>query len=181
MGTEIQMLNAIQSIRCPFLDVLMPLISNGVVLWVLIPLVLLMRKDTRRAGWMIVASIALELILCNLILKNAFHRVRPFDVNTAVTLLVNKPSDYSFPSGHTAFSFATVAGLWFSGALKKLRIPALIFACLIAFSRLYLYVHYPTDVLAGIAVGVFCGWVAYKLFQTFSEKKKLSFQSRCNP
>ncbi|MGI6117269.1 MAG: phosphatase PAP2 family protein [Bilifractor sp.] len=171
MGTEIQILNAIQSIRCPFLDVLMPLISNCIVLWVLLTAVMIMRKNTRKAGWIIILSIALDLILCNLVLKNAFHRVRPFDVNTAVTLLVKKPVDFSFPSGHTAFSFATVTGLWLSGALKKLRIPALILACLIAFSRLYLYVHYPTDVLAGIAVGVFCGWAAYKLFQTISEKR----------
>lgn len=171
MGTEIQILNAIQSIRCPFLDVLMPLITNCVFLWVLVPVICIMRKNSRKAGWIIFASIVLELILCNLILKNTFQRVRPFHVNTAVTLLVKKPLDYSFPSGHTAFSFVTVTGIWMTGVLKKWRIPALIFACLIAFSRLYLYVHYPTDVLAGIAVGVFCGWAACKLFQTLTKRE----------
>jgi membrane-associated phospholipid phosphatase len=170
---EIQILNAIQSIRNPFLDVLMPLISNGLILWLFLPAVLIIRKGTRKTGWLILTAIILEVILCNLVMKNVFHRIRPCDVNTAVTLLVKRPSDYSFPSGHTALSFAAVTGLWFSGTLKKWRLPAVIFASLIAFSRMYLYVHYPTDILMGIAVGVFCGWSAYKMFQTLAEKRKL--------
>lgn len=166
MGTEIQILNDIQSIRCSVLDVLMPLISNGLILWLILPMVLIMRKNTRKAGWIVLAAIAIEFILCNVVMKNAFHRIRPFDVNTDITLLISKPSDYSFPSGHTSLSFAAVTALWLSGKLKKWRIPALVFAFLIAFSRLYLYVHYPTDVLMGIAVGVFSGWAAYRLSQS---------------
>lgn len=173
MNVEIQVLNAIQSISSPFLNVLMPLISDGLVLWLLLPVILILRRNTRRAGLMIFAAIAMEILLCNVVMKNVFQRVRPCDVNTAITLLVKRPSDYSFPSGHTALSFAAVTSLWLSGILKRWRIPALIFACLIAFSRLYLYVHYPTDVLMGIAVGVFCGWAAYKMFQVFESRKQV--------
>lgn len=81
-------------------------------------------------------------------------------MNQSVTLLVARPTDWSLPSGHTAFSFAAVAGLRYSGVWKKLRIPALVLACLISFSRLCLYLHYPTDVLAGAAVGILCGYAA---------------------
>ena len=89
-------------------------------------------------------------------------RTRPYDVNTGIQLLVAKLRDYSFPSGHTAASFASVAALYFAGE-KKLWKPALVLACLIAVSRLYLYVHYPTDVLAGAVIGILCGAAASKL------------------
>ncbi|MBB5182690.1 phosphatase PAP2 family protein [Catenisphaera adipataccumulans] len=168
---EIQILNTIQNMRTPLLDVLMPLISNGIVVWFLLPVILFIRKSTRKAGLIIFAAILLDIVLCNLVMKNVFQRIRPCDVNTAVTLLVQRPTDYSFPSGHTGLSFAAVSGLWYSGVHKNWRIPALVFACLIAFSRLYLYVHYPTDVLAGAAVGVLCGWMAYKFFQMHTFKR----------
>lgn len=170
---EIQILNAIQTLRCTFLDVLMPLISNGIVLWFGVMAVLLIRRKTRKAGWIMLTAIVLEIILCSLILKNVFQRVRPCDVNTAVTLLVNRPTDYSFPSGHTALSFASVTALWLSGEGKKWRIPALIFASLIAFSRMYLYVHYPTDILAGIAVGIFCGWAGDRIVQYVFQRREV--------
>lgn len=172
MGVEISILNLIQSTRCSLLDILMPLISQGVLLWFILPVFLLIRKDTRTAAWIILAAAGIDILLCNGVLKNVFHRVRPCDINTAVTLLVKRPTDYSFPSGHTALSFAAVSGLWLSGVLKRWRIPALILACLIAYSRLYLYLHYPTDILMGIAVGVFCGWAAYKLIEKLAGRKQ---------
>ena len=86
----------------------------------------------------ILAALVVDLILCNGILKNLVGRTRPFDVNTSVSILINKPRDFSFPSGHTAVSFAAVAALFFSGE-KKLWKISLVAAVLIAFSRLYLY------------------------------------------
>lgn len=163
MNPELTFLNALQTLRTPFLDALMPLISNGLVLWLLLPAAMLLSKKTRRAGIVVLLAMVLDVVVCNLLLKNAIRRVRPCDVNQAVTLLVARPTDWSFPSGHTAFSFAAVAGLWYSGVWKKLRIPALVFACLISFSRLYLYLHYPTDVLAGAAVGILCGYAAVRM------------------
>ena len=117
------------------------------------------------------AALILDMILCNGILKHVFARVRPCDVNTTIQLLVPRPSDYSFPSGHTAASFAAVAALFFAGQ-KKLWKPALVLAVLIAFSRLYLYVHYPTDILGGIIVGVLCGYIGARCVQYFSMKTK---------
>ena len=108
------------------------------------------------------AALLADVLLCNVVIKNLVARTRPFDVNTAVQLLVAKPRDYSFPSGHTAASFASVTALYLAGE-KKLWKIALVLAVLIAFSRLYLYVHYPTDVLGGIITGAIAGYIGYKL------------------
>ena len=108
------------------------------------------------------AALLADVLLCNVVIKNLVARTRPFDVNTAVQLLVAKPQDYSFPSGHTAASFASVTALYLAGE-KKLWKIALVLAVLIAFSRLYLYVHYPTDVLGGIITGAIAGYIGYKL------------------
>ncbi|MEE8885824.1 MAG: phosphatase PAP2 family protein [Eubacteriales bacterium] len=172
MNMELQILDAIQTIRTPFLDAVMPLISNGVIFWFIFAAVLLIRKDTRRAGLIMIVAMGMDYLLGNVVMKNLFQRVRPCDVNTSVQLLVSRPTDYSFPSGHTSISFAAASGLCFSGSLKKWRIPVLTLAGLIAFSRLYLYVHYPTDVLAGVVVGVFCAWASYRLIR----RREKSFQ-----
>lgn len=115
----------------------------------------------RKAGAAVLAGLALEVVCCNLVLKPLVARVRPCDINTAVQLLIARPEDFSFPSGHTGASFAAVSALCASG--NRLWIPSLILAVLIAFSRLYLYVHYPTDVLAGAVIGVMAGWIGTKL------------------
>ena len=95
-------------------------------------------------------------------IKTTNSKNRPFDVNSAIQLIVAKPHDYSFPSGHTAASFTAVMALYLAGE-KKLWKIALVLAVLIAFSRLYLYVHYPTDVLGGIITGAIAGYIGYKL------------------
>ncbi len=96
-------------------------------------------------------ALLLDLVCCNLVLKPLVGRLRPFAVNTAVELLTAPPLDASFPSGHTAASFAAVFALRTSGS--RLWVPSLILAAAIAFSRLYLYVHWPSDVLGGCAAG----------------------------
>ena len=103
-------------------------------------------------------ALALDVLLCNVMLKPLVGRMRPFTVNTGMELLINAPKDFSFPSGHTAASFAAAFALLF--VKNKLWIPSMILASLIAFSRLYLYVHYPTDVLAGILLGLIVGVAA---------------------
>ena len=113
-------------------------------------------------------ALALEVLCCNLILKPFVSRIRPCDINTAVQLLVPRPDDFSFPSGHTGVSFAAVSVLYFSR--NRLRFPALTLAVLIGFSRLYLYVHYPTDVLAGAVLGVLLGWVGCTLVRLVEKK-----------
>lgn len=147
----------------------MPLITslgNGGFIWIVLTLILLVIPKTRKMGVILLAALILDVILCNGIIKNLVARTRPYDVNTAVQLLIRKPHDYSFPSGHTAASFASVSALYFAGE-ERLWKPALVLAVLIACSRLYLYVHFPTDVLGGALLGVLCGYLGNRLVQKF--------------
>lgn len=163
MGIEIQILDWMQNIRTPFGDIIVPLISglgNAGIIWIALTLVLFIIPKTRRSGLIMALALIADLILCNGILKNLVARTRPYDVNTVVNLLIEKPVDYSFPSGHTAASFAAVTALYLAGE-KKLWKPALVLSILIAFTRMYLYVHYPTDILGGIAVGIISGYIGF--------------------
>ena len=160
---EFAILNAIQGLRTPLGDWLMPLITalgNGGLLWILIGVALIWR-GARREGLLVLAALAIEALLCNGILKPLFDLPRPCEINQHVELLIPRPSDASFPSGHTGASFAAVTALWLGG-VRRWQV-ALVVAILIAFSRLYLYVHYPSDVLAGMILGVLCALLAAKL------------------
>lgn len=177
MGIEFRILDGIQSIRTPFGDVVMPLISslgNAGMIWVLLAVVLLLIPRTRRSGAILLAALCLDVLLCNVLLKHIFARIRPCDVNTAVQLLIPRPHDFSFPSGHTAASFAAASALYFAGE-KRLWGPAAILAGLIAFSRMYLYVHYPTDILGGMIVGILCGYMGLYVWKK-SEQLKINRQ-----
>lgn len=133
--------------------------------------ILLSSAGTRRAGCILAAwPLCAELVLCNFILKPLVHRVRPCDLLPEVTLLIPHPSDYSFPSGHTAASFTAVAALWLAGK-KRLAGATLVLGVFIAFSRLYLYVHFPTDILGGVLVGLVCGWLGKWLWESFAQKQ----------
>ena len=161
---ELSILDWIQAnLRCGFLDAVLPAISwtcNHGELWILLALCLVIYKRTRRQGWTVATALVLDLVCCNLLLKPLIGRIRPFAVNTAVELLIPPPLDASFPSGHTAASFAAVFALRASGS--PLWKPALAVAAAIAFSRLYLYVHWRSDVLGGALLGAFLGWAAGK-------------------
>ena len=125
---------------------------------------LTIHKKTRPLGIAVILSMVLELVCCNLILKPLVARTRPFEINRTVELLVAKPLDYSFPSGHTGCSFAVASALFF--CRSRGWAPACVLSILIAFSRLYLYVHFPTDVLAGLLLGLASGWAAVKLLKS---------------
>lgn len=164
MNIELSILDWIQTLHTPFLDKIMVFITrlgDAGIIWIVLSIVLLLIPKTRKSGVVMVAALVVDVILCNIVLKNLVARTRPYDVNTGVHLLVAKLHDYSFPSGHTAASFASVTALYLAGE-KKLWKFALVLACLIAISRLYLYVHYPTDVLGGILFGVISGYLGYR-------------------
>ena len=170
---ELQILDWIQQMRTPVGDVWMVFISrlgNAGMIWILFTCLLLMIPRTRRWGAALAAALCLDAIICNILLKPMVCRIRPCDVNQTVQLLIARPADYSFPSGHTAASFAAVAALYFAGAKKwwKITLPL---AILMAFSRMYLYVHYPTDVLGGLIIGLLCGWIADMIIQKVMEKR----------
>ena len=132
--------------------------------------VLLVIPQTRKWGIALAAALCLDAVICNMILKPVVGRIRPCDVNQSVQLLIARPADYSFPSGHTAASFTTVAALYFAGA-KKLWKITLSLAFLMAFSRMYLYVHYPTDVLGGVIVGCAAGYLGNRLAVLWADEK----------
>lgn len=164
MNIELSILDWIQTLHTPFLDKSMVFITrlgDAGIIWIVLSIVLLLIPKTRKSGVVMVAALVADVLLCNIVLKNLVARTRPYDVNTGVHLLVAKLHDYSFPSGHTAASFASVTALYLAGE-KKLWKFALVLACLIAISRLYLYVHYPTDVLGGILFGVISGYLGYR-------------------
>lgn len=147
------------NLSCAFLDAVMPVITalgNGGVLFIACAVAMLFFKRWRRTGIMIGVALVLGLIVCNLTLKPLVGRIRPFDMRE-IALIIAPPDDFSFPSGHTiaAFEFATVLML----RERKVGIAALVAAVLIAFSRLYLYVHYPTDVLTSIVLGTLFGFL----------------------
>lgn len=165
MGIEIQLLDSLQKIHTPVLNRVMCLITHlgdSGMIWILLALVLLVMKRTRKTGAILAVALIVDLILCNGILKNLVARARPFTVNPQIALLIPTPHDFSFPSGHTAAAFTAVTALYL-GKARALFKPALVLAILIAFSRLYLYVHYPTDILGGIVCGVLCGYAGYRL------------------
>ena len=156
---EIHILDMIQNLRTPIGDVVVPLITrlgDAGIIWIILTVLLLIIPKTRKTGVIMMAALLVDVLLCNVFIKNLV--ARPFDVNTAVQLLVAKPRDYSFPSGHTAASFASVTALYLAGE-KKMWKAALVLAVLIALSRLYLYVHYPTDIIGGVIFGSLSGYL----------------------
>lgn len=164
-------------LRCGFLDFVMPIITflgNAGWFWILCALLLLCFRRTRKTGWMVALALVCGLLVCNLGLKPLIHRIRPYDLWNVEITLVKKPTDFSFPSGHTIASFEAAVVLMLRER-KRFGWAALALAVLIAFSRLYLYVHYPSDVFAAILLGTlfafFSVWLVSLLYRK-AEKKK---------
>ena len=174
MELELGILDWIQlHLRCGFLDWLMPFVSglsNHGEVWILLAAVLLLIRRQRARGLSAAFALALNLITCNKILKPLIGRIRPFAFRPDLSLLVPPPGDASFPSGHTAAAFAVVFALKASGS--PLWRPALALAAATAFSRLYLYVHWPTDVLGGDLLGAAVGWAGAKLAEALLKKDR---------
>lgn len=167
---------------CPFLDAVMPVITllgDAGIFWIAIAVVLLFSPKTRKIGLGMGAALVIGLLLCNVTLKPLIGRIRPYDYQlehfgVTIKLLIEAQHDFSFPSGHTIASFEAATVLLIHS--KKAGIPAMILACLIAFSRLYLYVHYPTDVIAsiilGIGIGILGNWLVQKGFSLYENRRK---------
>ena len=144
-------------------------LGNAGFIWLALAIVLICTKKYRKVGYATFLSLAMNLILTNGILKHIFKRARPFDTYPDLQPLIHEPTDWSFPSGHSSASFAA-AFVLYHYLPKKFSIPALILATLIAVSRLYLGVHYPSDVIGGAAIGYLTAWASEK-FMTYTEKK----------
>lgn len=169
-----------ENLKNAFLDVVMPIITmfgDGGIFWIACAVILLCIPKTRKTGLGMAFALIMGLIVCNVTLKPLVGRIRPYDfqeqLGVVIPLLTERMHDYSFPSGHTIASFEAATVLLINN--KKLGIPAMILAVLIAFSRLYLYVHYPTDVIFSVFAGIlfaFLGnWLAGKVMARFPGKK----------
>ncbi len=151
---ELGVLNVIQeTLKTPFMDFLMPKISvigDAGLIWILMGIVLLCSKKYKKNGIILLGSLLFGFILGNLVLKNLIARPRPCWIQNDILLLIKNSTDFSFPSGHTLSSFVAAFTLWRTN--KVFGYWAAFLAGLIAFSRMYLFVHFPTDILGGIAL-----------------------------
>ena len=163
-----------ENLTSGFMDFIMPIITmfgDAGIFWMAWAALLLFLPRERRTGVAMAIAMAIGLVICNMILKPLVGRMRPYDFQREVMglnwedflvagkLLIEEHGDKSFPSGHTIASFEACTVLMLAN--KKMGIPATILAFLIAFSRLYLYVHYPTDVIASIILGTLFGLIGY--------------------
>jgi len=182
-GFDLPILDWIQAnLACGVLDFLMPIITvlgDAGIFWIAAAVILMCFPKYRKAGLSMGVALLIGVVLCNMILKPLVGRIRPYDYQLqhfgrTIELLVATPHDYSFPSGHTIASFEAAVALTLHH--KKLGAAALVLAVLIAFSRMYLYVHYPTDVLASVILGTaiaFLGrYLVEKGWALFQAKKK---------
>lgn len=158
MPFEFTILDMIQGFRTSVFDNFILLITSlASYVWYILIIWFLLNKPTRKLGVILAVAMILQYLVNGGVLKHLFARVRPCNVDTTVELLVKRPKGFSFPSGHSAAAFCAV-GVLYGAKIKRLLWPSFILACLIAFSRLYLYVHFPTDVLAGALCGFFIGY-----------------------
>lgn len=164
-----------QNLRNPFFDFLMPFLSavgEAGIIWIVICIGMLFPRKTRMWAVAGLAAMLVTWLSGEVIMKSLVCRVRPCNVNPAVDMIVDRPSSYSFPSGHTSSSFACATVIFKMN--KKLGAGALILAALIGFSRLYNYVHFPTDVLAGMIWGILLASVVvfvFEKYKLFDDKK----------
>ena len=159
---DVSMLNFFfGNIRFGILDAAMPIVSvlgDYGAIWVLAASALICIKRYRTVGITVLAALLLCGLIGNLGLKQLVARPRPYVLNPEIVLLIPQPADYSFPSGHTMSSFASSTVIFFHNRLAGCF--TFLFGILMAFSRLYLCVHYATDVLGGIVIGTGIGITA---------------------
>lgn len=162
---ELELLHDLQdAVQCDFLDWFMPIITslaNAGIFWILLAVVLLCFKKTRKVGLTMGIALIFGLLVGNLTLKPLTARIRPYDFDTSINLLIPPEHEYSFPSGHTLASFEGAVSIFAHN--RKFGTASLVLAALIAFSRLYLMVHYPIDVITGAILGSIFALTAVKI------------------
>lgn len=172
---EVGLLHGLQdAVGGPFLDTVMPLITvlgDAGIFWIVLAVVLLFFRKTRRAGVTMGIALLAMLLFGNTILKPLIQRIRPYDFDTSIVLIIPPESQYSFPSGHTYSSFAAAVSLFLYH--KRAGVAAIVLAALIAFSRLYLMVHYPLDIVGGIVLGILTAYLASYLAKLLIEKTRM--------
>ena len=166
---EFSILYFIQGLHTPFLDRFMTAVTSlGDKGWffIVLGIILFCFKRTRKMGAAVLLSLAAGGLIGNVVLKNLVMRDRPCWIDESVRLLIQNPKDFSFPSGHTLASFETAVSIFLYN--RKWGVPVIVLASVIALSRLYLFVHFPTDVLSGMALGIFIGWYVHRTIEKYN-------------
>lgn len=162
LNFDFSLLDSISGLKTEYLDKIMvffTLLGENGFLWIALSIVLVCFQRTRKIGICVALALVLDFLLVNITIKPLVSRARPFALKDDIELLINAPKDFSFPSGHTAASFAAAVSVFLFN--KKWGSVLLVVSAIIAFSRLYLYVHYPTDVFGGIICGCLVAAIAY--------------------
>ena len=137
-------------------------------LWVIVAALLLIFKKTRKAGVSVLIAYLAVFLIGQLALKNLFSRPRPCQMDEAFALLVARPSSSSFPSTHSAWAFGAATAIFMQH--RKMGVAAYVVAALIGFSRLYMFLHFPTDVLFGMVLGIALGVLAHRITMVLWKK-----------
>lgn len=172
---ELFILDVIQELRSPLLDsffVTITRLGDAGLIWIGIALALVVFKKTRSLGIIVILALSFSLLITNGLLKNIFQRPRPFNYRSLM-LLIERPNDFSFPSGHTSASFALAfVFIRQKVTFKKIAVYkyVILLACLMAFSRMYLYVHYPSDILGAICIAYLCSRLSENTYNRFFKK-----------
>lgn len=178
MTMDWAILNWIQdTLGSGFMDFIMPQITalgNAGIIWIVMAICLLITKKYRKLGVLVLVGLFMGLIIGNGIVKNLVARPRPCWINSGFPLLIPYPTDFSFPSGHTQSS--VIAATILTMGNKKFGFVAIPLAVLISFSRLYLYVHFPSDVLAGAVMGIAIGAVTFIVGNKITRRIKNNFK-----
>lgn len=148
-------------------------LGNAGLFWIILCLSLLLSKRTRKMGICGLLALILSALITNVALKNIVARIRPYEQFSDLQLLLERQSDFSFPSGHSCSSFAAACALYRASdrRIRKITAALIVLAGAIAWSRLYVAVHFPTDVIAGVLLGILCGWLACKLYGMYEKRK----------
>ena len=170
------------TLRCAFLDVILPFLTtlcNNGEIWIVCGIVLLFFKKYRRYGIFVLVAMLLGSLIGNEILKPIIARARPCHIDTAVELLVERPSSFSFPSGHTATAFMGATLLAHEYGHKSVWIPIAGYSVATATGvlRILNNKHYASDVLVGAAIGIVSAELAYWATDAIFNDRKL-FKSR---
>lgn len=148
-------------------------LGDAGILWIALALLFLIVKKYRKTGAMMCVALVIGLIITNLVLKNSVARIRPYVLIDSLKLLIEKQKDFSFPSGHSTSSMAASV-VMLRTLPKKIGVPALVLGILICLSRLYVGVHYPSDVVVGIIIGVIAAHLAIVIVDKILERLKKS-------
>lgn len=181
LGIEADILLYIQEhVRNPICDPIFTAITHlgdAGICWIILSIILLCFKKTRKAGLYSAIALIGSLVINNLILKNLFNRTRPYEVIDGLKCMVAAAHDASFPSGHTGSSFASAIAIY-PNVPKKYGIALIILASLIAFSRVYIGIHFPTDIIGGIITGVGIGMVVNVIGNRIIKNRKAKAETK---